>query len=400
MPYAVPGRADQLSASLVKAWNDTIRSHFDRLAPQHGSRFFAPDPAAVGAPVPAQVTWFGDPAEPAFCLGGVVARELSDWGLDGRHELHNEYCEYRTLERPDATGRLRPKRVEVTTELREYWLAVARRSPTAVRRMAQDALGFLPSWQDLYGVSNPLVLSQAQREIAFATQVGGNGGDRALADAGVPAQPTGPLNTDRALFMTHPINGLDDLLYIVMFGAKPYSRANGAAATPVTREEIFRAAGVEHLACRHADPAAAMGAYGAAFAGRTVAFADPLGVYIRSFARDLFLFEGNPVPDAWVRFSRGQAEMFQRLVFGPPDDHPAFLDDISVATGAVETPLTGGFQLLQQIEVGPLIVVGPTSLVAAGELVSIGASAAPIACLEAEVCTAIGALKARYDAAH
>jgi len=49
-----------------------------------------------------------------------------------------------------------------------------------------------------------------------------------LVAAGVPAQPTGRLNTDNALFMTHPINGLDDLLYI-MFGAKPYASrtANG-----------------------------------------------------------------------------------------------------------------------------------------------------------------------------
>jgi hypothetical protein len=208
----------------------------------------------------------------------------------------------------------------------------------------------------------------------------------------------GRLNTDNALFMTHPINGLDDLLYIVLFGARPYARGDVGDLQPATREQIFREFGVEQLACRHADPAAAMGAHGAAFDGRTVAFADPLGMYISSFSEDVFVVQDNPVPEAWIRWGRGREEGFyQRLEFGPDDDDPAFLDDISVAVGASEEPLRGGFQLLQQLEVGPRVIVGEPSQVADEDYVFLSASDAPIPCHKASICTYIEALKEEFD---
>ncbi|WP_414580771.1 hypothetical protein [Scytonema sp. PCC 10023] len=392
MVYDVPGRADQLSADLVQKWNEAIQSAYGNLQPDFGSRFFTLDPSTLTNPIPAPIKWFGDPAEPNFCLGAEVARQLSDWGVRGRHNLHNEYCEYRIIEKADATGRMRPKRVQVTTELREYWVSVAKYDPKSVRAMAQSVLGFEPTWEDLYGVSDPLALTEEQREIAFSTVVAGQGNE---------PQPTGKLNTDYALFMTHPINGLDDLLYIVMFGAKPY--ASGTASNPkqATREQLFRQFGVEHLACRHADPNAAMGALGAAFNGHTVAFANPLGMYIRSFTKDVFLFNGEPIPDSWVRLSRGASEeMYQRLEFGPSDDEPTFLDDITVAVGANEEPLTGGFQVVQQMEVGPLVVIGQPTPIAEDEYVILSASDAPIQCQEARICETIKSLKQEYDNTH
>jgi hypothetical protein len=214
-----------------------------------------------------------------------------------------------------------------------------------VREMVQDILGFQPSWEDLYGVSDPLTLTEEQRESSFSALVAGNGRSQ---------RPSGRLNTDNALFMTHPINGLDDLLYIVMFGAKPY--ASSAPGDQATREQIFREFGVEHLACRHADPAAAMGAYGAAFNGQPVAFANPIGMYFASFTKDVFSYQGVPIPDEWTRWSRGKEEgKYQRLEFGPGDGDSVFLDDITVEVGASSVPLNGGFQLLQFIEVGPLV---------------------------------------------
>ena len=50
-----------------------------------------------------------------------------------------------------------------------------------------------------------------------------------------------------------------------------------------TKEQIFLAESEEHLTCRHADPAAAMRAYGAVFIGKNVALKNPLGMYIQSF---------------------------------------------------------------------------------------------------------------------
>jgi hypothetical protein len=174
----------------------------------------------------------------------------------------------------------------------------------------------------------------------------------------------GSLNTKNALFMTHPINGLDDLLYIVMFGAHPYAREGSEPPEPASREEIFRAADVAFLACRHADPAAAMGAAGAAFSGRTVAFANPLGMYVVAFTSD---------------------------------DDPRFLDDITVSIGAADEPVTGGFQVVEQVEVGPLVVVGPDGPVAPEEYRIVPADPEPIHCNEAAVCASVRQLKQQFD---
>jgi hypothetical protein len=164
-----------------------------------------------------------------------------------------------------------------------------------------------------------------------------------------------------------------------------------------TREQLFREFGVEQLACRHADPAAAMGALGAAFTGRTVAFANPLGMYILSFTKDVFLYAGNSIPEEWVRWSRGSEGMYQHLEFGPGDDDEAFLDDITLVVGSREEPVTGGFQVVRQIEVGPLVVVGKPSPVADNEYVVLTASNEPIDCQQAEVCEIIKDLKEEFD---
>jgi len=400
MNYDGPGRADMLSDELLLKWNQTIQSAYEQLQGVFGSRFFAIDPATLGTVTPASIQWFADPAEPAFCIDKKAAQQLSDWGARGRQVLHNEYCEYRIIERPDANGRMRPKRVQITTELREYWVCIAMHAPNTLRDLAKSILGSQPSWEELYGVS-PFQLSVEEREIAFSEQVAGHGNHRHLIAAGVPSQPRGRLNTDNALFMTHPINGLDDLLYIVMFGAKPYARLTPAGREKSTREQIFRAFGVEHLACRHADPAAAMGAYGAAFDGRTVAFANPLGMYILSFTKGVFIYQDEVVPDSWVRWSRGQQEgMYQRLEFGPGDNEAEFLDDIIVEVGDSQEPLRGGFQLLQQIEVGPLVVVGGSTHISDEEYSILQTSDSPIQCIDADICDSIRRLKQEYDDAH
>ena len=57
-----------------------------------------------------------------------------------------------------------PKRVEVTTELREYWVCVARNDPAELRKMARRVLNRTPRYADLYGVDDPLSLSRAERE--------------------------------------------------------------------------------------------------------------------------------------------------------------------------------------------------------------------------------------------
>ena len=305
--------------------------------------------------------------------------KLSDWGNKGRHSLHNEYAEYAIIRKTDSNGKLRPKRVQITTELREYWVCLAIYDPDKMRSIIEHIIGFEPSWNDLYGVSDPFSLSEKQREKEFSKLVAGSGVDNGTGSS----QPIGKINTDNALFMTHPINGLDDLLYIVMFGSKPYAVAEDGNFREATKEEIFRQdKNLVGLACRHADPAAAMGAYSAVFHGRDVAFENPLGMYIQSFNSSAFTFKNEPIPKEWIKFSRGrlQDQIWQRLEFGPSDDDSIFLDEVRVSIGESDKPLLGGFQILQQMEVGPLISIGEETQLRRDENVIITSNNKPIHC--------------------
>lgn len=396
--FNAPGQADALSQNLLEKWNQEIERQYNELAQGSlASDFFKLNPGDIPNSITVNtIKWFADPAEPAFCQNSEVAKKLSDWGIKGRHLLHNEYCEYTVEYKADQTGKLRPKRVQVTTELREYWAIIAVHEPDTLRQLATTVLERPVTWIELYG-GDPATMTEEQRFVNFSKLVAGNGYDKRLQALGVPDQPTGALNTENALFMTHPINGLDDLIYIVLFGAQPYARKNGAAFQKVKKEAIFKFAEVTHLACRHADPAAAMGAYNAVFEGRSVAFNQNLGMYITSFSKNSFLYNGNHLPEAWVRLSRGAAGMNQRLVFGPADNEDVFLDEITVEIGGVDVNLTGGFDIVQHIEVGPLVQVGPPTTLSDNDYVLVTTTDDAIRCSEAGVCTSIQDLLDQYN---
>lgn len=399
MPYDAPGYADELSDELRERWNETIVRAYASQNDALKSRFFTLDPDALRAPRSSDaITWPGDPGKPAFCVGQANAQALSDWGLTGRRAVQLEYCEYMVLNARDATGALRPKRVEVTTEFREYWACIAMHEPERVRAMATEVLGAEPSWVELFGVGDPHALSVAEREIAFGHTVAGHGNDRRLRVAGVPAQPTGRLNMQRALFMTHPINGVDDLIYVAIFGAHAYAVTERDARSQASGDDVFSSFNVAHLACNHADPTITLGIYDLVFRGRRVAFANPLGMYIRMPNLEPFTYRGATVPEDWVRFSRGRPGSYQRLVFGPPDEHEAFLDDVTLALRASEQPLTGGYQLLRELEIGPLLRVGDAEPIEEFEWEILEPAAAPIACDDAESCKAVRDLLQRFEA--
>ncbi len=401
MPYDAPGHADELTDELRARWNETIARAYASQSESLKSRFFTLDPDALrnGRSSDA-IKWPGDPGKPAFCVGEASAQALSDWGLTGRRAVQLEYCEYLILSGRDATGALRPKRVEITTEFREFWACIAMHDPELVRAMATEVLGAEPTWQELYGVSDPQALSVEEREIAFGHACAGHGNDRRLRVAGVPAQPTGRLNMERALFMTHPINGIDDLIYVAIFGAHAYAVSERDQRRQASGDDVFGAFKVGHLACNHADPTISLGVYDRVFHGKQAAFADPLGMYIRVPNLDVFSYRGAPVPEDWVRFRRGKPGSYQRLVFGPPDEHEAFLDDITLALGASEQPLVGGYQLLRELEIGPLLAFGDSDPIAESEWELLEPAAATIACDDAESCKPVRDLLQRFEAEH
>ncbi len=401
MPYDAPGHADELSDELRERWNETIGRAFASQNEALKKRFFTLDPDALVDPRATDaIKWPGDPGKPAYCVGEANAQILSDWGLTGRRAVQLEYCEYMLVTAHDATGALRPKRVEITTEFREFWACVAMHDPDKVRAMATGVLGAQPSWEELYGVADPHALTPEAREIAFGHACAGHGNDRRLRVAGVPAQPTGRLNMERALFMTHPINGIDDLIYVAIFGAHAYCVSERDVRRQASGDDVFTAFKVTHLACNHADPTISLGVYDLVYHGGQVAFQNPMGMYIRAPNLEVFTYGGEAVPADWVRFSRGKPGSYQRLEFGPPDEHEAFLDDITLSLGASEQPLTGGYQLLRELEIGPLLSVGDAEPIAEDEWELLEPAAATIACDDAESCTPVRELLARYEAEH
>jgi hypothetical protein len=397
--FQAPGGLSELSNSLLQIWNDHIQAQINRqFASGLGSRFFVSNADDIpGGQEVNGVKWAGAPAEPGFCLDRTWAQRLSDWGVRGRHETQNEYCEYLVRYAVDSTGRMRPKRVEFTSELREYWVLLAEYDPDALKSAAKDVLGSTPSWSELYGHPDPKSLSQQQRRLAFGFNTAGHGLYQDMQQAGVPAQPSGAINRENLLFMTHPINGLDDLIYVVMFGAVPYRVTEAGVPRKALLQEIFRHFGVEHLACRNADPAAAAGPYNAVWDGRSVAFAPNLGMYLRPLNPAQFEYDGAQIPEEWIRFSRGKEGMYQRLSFGPMDSDDGFLDDIFVLQGASRVKISGGFQVAELLEVGPLVVVSPPSSVVEQDYRAISASPSPINCREAGVCQAMRQLKSEYE---
>jgi hypothetical protein len=401
MPYDAPGHADELTDELRQRWDETIRRAFASQNESLKTRFFTLDPDALLKARPSDaIKWPGDPGKPAYCVGEDNAQALSDWGLTGRRAVQLEYCEYLIVHGRDTTGALRPKRVEITTEFREFWACIAIHDPDKVRAMATGVLGTEPSWEELYGVADPHALTPEEREIAFGHACAGHGNDRRLRVAGVPAQPTGRLNMDRAMFMTHPINGIDDLIYVAIFGAHAYCVSERDTRRQASGDDVFSAFRVTHLACNHADPTISLGVYDLVYHGKMVAFENPLGMYIRAPNLEVFSYRGEPLPEDWVRFSRGKAGSYMRLEFGPPDEHEAFLDDITLSLGASDQPLTGGYQLLRELEIGPLIRVGYAAPIAEDEWELLEPAATTIACDEAESCKPVRELLARFEAEH
>src|SRR5436190_10590380 len=126
--------------------NELLDGDFHR--DKSGLRFFRLNRSDIPRRVPMPVFWSPVPRRAVDCLGRDGARELCDWTppetgrqpryatLRGGREFHTEYCEYVVVLDPQG----RPKRVEITTELREWWLCLARHAPEQLLQEAARTL--------------------------------------------------------------------------------------------------------------------------------------------------------------------------------------------------------------------------------------------------------------------
>ncbi len=353
--FQTPGLADQgVSKAVLTAWNARVKSLLDDLGV---SPFLVLDPRDIlDGETSAAFKWPANPREPLDCLGEDLAVSLSDLGWMSRAELHNEYLEYALVMRPDPRGTLRPKRFVATTEFAEWWAIMAAHDMPQFLDAIRTVTRRDYSLDELFGMpaAEWTALDISERMACFQKRLLGMG-------PGCP--PEHPVNIEHALFMARGTNGLKDLLSVVHFGSFPYVASDAGTTRRARLDEIFSAGNRQDQFCRNASASVVQDVYDHAYIdgtgspqGRTMAFTDPLGLYIRAFDTSGLRVGGADIPSDWLRFPRGASNMPIRAEFGPADDDPRFLDEVTIGAGASARPVSG-YGLAKLIEVGPLMKV-------------------------------------------
>jgi hypothetical protein len=293
-----PGGLRDLGAAGRAAWDEAVARC---LPSDHPYLLRAPDrrtPQVVG------LDWTGLPVRVVGCLGR--ARALA--ALDAQRRLQEEYVEWRTVRAPDGTIR----RVELTTELRDYWRVLAAHEPAR----AIDLVGELTG--------------------------------RAIAARHLEGLRDGPLNDGREgiCFMTHRDNDLPALARIAAAAAMPCTVGDRRA----TANEAIRMLPDAAIAGRASDPVIVEALGRLASERRLVALADPVGVYVGGVEHArLRTPDGSTVPREWFAASRGS----QRLVFEVPAGEGFLVGDLVDA--ASERPIRHGGQIAELVALRVLL---------------------------------------------
>lgn len=310
---------------------------------------------------PATVDWDGIPTRVQTCLKSrAKAMRLSDWstalGDRGRAVCHEEYMEWRTVR--NAANKV--IRVEITTEVQEYWITLARHNPTKlislIRRFAgEQSIPF----QEIYGSVNPNApgVTPDQREEGFVSMM--------LPHNGNP--PRSPYNNGQKAicFLYQSVNALGAAVFLAAFASFPLAAAvgNTGQLRPLTGAEAIALGNQSAVDCRNSDPTIVGAVIGQAFNGKQIAFDDPAGIYITNVAANRLRQPDNQteVPTEWFNLQRGTPssdgkQRSQRLVFEVPSDLPFVVGDlIDSQTGE---NIEFGWQIAQLIKIGLYVQIG------------------------------------------
>jgi hypothetical protein len=243
--------------------------------------------------------WTGLPCRVVAREGRRCALEV----LDSRRDLQEEYVEWRTVR--DEDGRLR--RVELTTELPEYWAVLA---PDAVLATVREFAG-------------------AEVEPGEVLDPDGFFND-------------GPYNdgTRGICCMSQSSNSLGALVALVCAALRTHSIEGRPC---IQCDELFPLLGKAAVAGRASDPLLVERLARVAWEGRLVAFDQPVGVFVLGFEHTrLRTWRGEPVGPECFTVSRGG----RRAVFEVPEGHDHLVD---VAT---DSPIMHGGQIAELVQVG------------------------------------------------
>ena len=327
-----PGNLSDFGPEAQEEWHVSVVDLVERYLAESGSKHFrllAEDGWPEGVSV---VDWDGFPRILQNCLGDEKSMQFCDWKLPtgdwGRVLGQDEYCEWRTVRNPD--GKL--VRVEVTTELAEYWKILAAFQPMKTLRVLGRFAGEqIARWEEVYGPNNPFGATATPESRAADF-------DRMMVWREKNAPVKSPYNNGQKAiaFLSKPISSLNAAVALFITAAIPYGKQVDGNDVALDGPEAIASTKQAAIDCRNSDPNMVGRMNEIVWDGRAVAFDDPVGVYIRSFAHtDLLDPDGNPIPQEWVDFQRGSRphhgvgqERSQRLVIEVPPSAGFVLEDL------------------------------------------------------------------------
>ena len=327
-----PGNLSDFGPEAQEAWHDSVVSLVKTHLKQSGSKHFRLLAEAGWPEGVSVVDWDGFPRILQNCLGDERSSELCDWKLPtgdlGRVLGQDEYCEWRTVRNPD--GKL--VRVEVTTELAKYWEILAAFHPKKTLRVLGRFAGEqIADRGEVYGPNDPFAATATPKSRAADF-------NRMMVWNRRKAPVRSPYNNGQkaVAFLSKPVSSLNAAVALFVTAAIPYGKRVGGNEVALDGAEAIASTTQAAIDCRNSDPNIVGRMNEIVWDGRAVAFDDPVGVYIRSFAHaDLLDPDGNPIPKEWVEFQRGSRprdgvgqERSQRLVIEVPASAGFVLEDL------------------------------------------------------------------------
>jgi hypothetical protein len=321
---------DDLDPDGQAAWQAHAASYVEDAVAEFGSPGGVFRAALGDECARASVQWTGFPQRVASCLGRRRALELLDArsGLPGGRDLQEEYLEWRVVRHGSQI-----ERIELTTELADYWAILAAHAPNRLLALvAEFAHEEEVAVREVFGRDDALDtgVTPAERESAFRAAMLGVG--------------SSPYNDGRRAIccMRQQSNSLFSAAALAAASLTPRAvadRVDGRIRSLRCDEAVslfWR--GVAQLG-RESDPLLVERLGQLAFEGRAVALEPPVGVYIQSVAiQRLRTPHGGTISDDWLRYSRGSVgeegrRRYQRVSFeAPPHSDLCVSDLVDIAT--------------------------------------------------------------------
>ena len=336
-----PGMLNDLSGEGQAEWDRYVVDQLNQAVRDSGTSQLVADGDTSLEPGIVVIDWAAFPVRIRECLQSVLqTNRLLDWQFNNQpygrlFGAHEEYLEWRTIR--NASGKI--VRVEMTSELQEYWLPLAKHHPAkTLQILGEFAREPAPApVQEVCGNIDPFTSSPEERGAAFESMM-------LPSSVNGESQIASPYNNGQKAiaFMANSVNTLRAALFLAAFAAFPYVKRG--SATPLTGREAIRFTRQAAQDCRDSDPTIVGSVINFAAQGRKIALLDPAGLYIASVASEtIFLPDGaTPIPPDWFRFSRGSKildtesgrtlSLAQRLVFEVPTELDFVVGDLLDST--------------------------------------------------------------------